>query len=591
MNLMLALLHLRYPLHPRTLWIDAICINQSNTDEKNHQVSLMKKIYRRAHSVFAWLGPEGHDSSMVLEFADRIKLQQDLDERRHMVFWELRDKSYDFGRAYARVFQRSYWYRTWIIQEVFSAKQLFIQCGPLVVTWDSLVALHTLLINEYYGVKFPSGQIWESMDDLHFWVHRGPISRRRLGRYISSGERFLDLSRLRESRLRSPENTERRKLHKLLFENWDAVASDPCDKVFAILGLASDSNNYGIVVDYSLTVSEVYTTVVENYIRIYGNLFIILPRRFPQDQQHYLPTWCPDWSSPDTQRGSWKDAYPFQVAEYSRPYCAAGSGSQAIVRFSVRRQFMITRGWRLDTIKHRSKSNSNSIPPPYIEEKPSFWELPLVLFCLWLVHFCLCLPWSRSLRPSTTRQAPDFDIWYAMHRRKLYSSYIVSTRRHTVERNDADFIRYCRLKHQEFFLVLLRATNLFVDDRQAGRTAHAVDDWKKHGDIPKTLSSNLSEVMTPALQEIAESLGEIKINQNYACFFLTRSGFMGLGPRDMMDDDMICILRGCDFPVILRWDGFAFRLLGSCYVVGVMHGQFVRPEWQNRRKEEEFEIW
>lgn len=418
------------------------------------------------------------------------------------------------------------------------------------------------------------------MNDLHLWVREGALSRRRLESYISSGERFLDLSRLKESRLRSRENEERRKLHKLLFENWDAVASDPLDKVFAILGLASDSDDYEIVVDYDLTVNEVYTKVVENYIRIYGNLSIILPRRFRDQPHYYLPTWCPDWSSPATQLGSWKDAYPFQVAEYSRPYCAAGYGSQAIVRFSVRGQFMNTRGWRLDTIRHRSNSR---LIPPYIEEKPSFWELPPVLFCL-------CFPRTRHPRPSTTRKASDFDIWYAMHRRVLYSHFNADTRRHMNKRNDGEFRRYCRRKHEDFFLVLLRATNLFVDDRQGGKTARAVEDWRQHGDIPKSHSPNLSEVMTPALQEIVEDLGEIKINENYACFFITRSGFMGLGPRDMRDDDTICILRGCDFPVILRWDGFAFRLLGICYVVGVMHGQFAKSQRGRRAREEEFEI-
>jgi hypothetical protein len=578
-NLILALSHLRDPSQPKTFWIDAICIDQKNIEEKNHQVSLMKEIYGRAYSVIAWLGAEDNDSSRLLEFAAMITGQQNPDKRQRMVLQELERRT-RLNESYRAFFERSYWYRTWIIQEIFSAKRLYIQCGPVVITWKSLEVLHKLLIDEYHGAKLPSGQVLESMDDLHPWIRGGAITRRQLELCINSGERFLDLSRVRKSSSKSLENEERRQLHRLLFENWDAVATDPLDKVFALLGLASDIDKYDLVVDYDLTVNEVFTTVVENYVRIYGNLAIILPRRF-RAQPYYLPSWCPDWSSPATQRGSWEYAYPFEVAKYSRPYCATGRGVRAKVSFSRNRQFMKAWGWRLDTIQHRS--NSRSIPPPAIEERPSFWELPVVR------RFLSFLPWSQRPRRSILHRATAFDIWYAMHRRVLYSCFMVNTRRHRSERSGTMFERYCRKKHAEFFLVLLRATNHCVDDRQGKETSRAVKDWKKNGDIPEFLSPDLDEVMTTTLLRIVGGLGNIEINRNYACFFMTRTGFMGLGPRDMRDDDNVCILRGCDFPVILRWNGNNFRLLGACYVVGFMHGQFAGSE-KGSTREEEFEI-
>ncbi|KAH8591241.1 heterokaryon incompatibility protein-domain-containing protein, partial [Bisporella sp. PMI_857] len=50
-NLFDALRHLRDPLHSRTLWVDAICINQSDVHEKNHQIGIMPFIYMRAKTV------------------------------------------------------------------------------------------------------------------------------------------------------------------------------------------------------------------------------------------------------------------------------------------------------------------------------------------------------------------------------------------------------------------------------------------------------------------------------------------------------------------------------------------------------------
>lgn len=55
-NLHTILCHLRYPDRVRTLWIDAICINQQNSTEKGPQVALMGRIYRQADTVLCWLG-------------------------------------------------------------------------------------------------------------------------------------------------------------------------------------------------------------------------------------------------------------------------------------------------------------------------------------------------------------------------------------------------------------------------------------------------------------------------------------------------------------------------------------------------------
>ena len=42
---------------PRTLWVDAVCIDQSLHEERNQQVMMMQKIYKKATRVIIWLGP------------------------------------------------------------------------------------------------------------------------------------------------------------------------------------------------------------------------------------------------------------------------------------------------------------------------------------------------------------------------------------------------------------------------------------------------------------------------------------------------------------------------------------------------------
>ena len=66
-NLDAALSLLRHRQFARVLWVDAICIDQANKKEKEHQIQFMPAIYARARSVLVWLGEAQDDSDRVLE--------------------------------------------------------------------------------------------------------------------------------------------------------------------------------------------------------------------------------------------------------------------------------------------------------------------------------------------------------------------------------------------------------------------------------------------------------------------------------------------------------------------------------------------
>ena len=67
-SLAVALRHLRQESEILILWVDAVCINQRDTDEKNHQVRQMAEVYRHAAQVFVWLGPAADESCKVIEY-------------------------------------------------------------------------------------------------------------------------------------------------------------------------------------------------------------------------------------------------------------------------------------------------------------------------------------------------------------------------------------------------------------------------------------------------------------------------------------------------------------------------------------------
>lgn len=66
-NLDVALRHLQKKVKSERLWIDAVCINHQDMEEKSVQIPRMFSMYQNANQVIAWLGEAGDDSELVLQ--------------------------------------------------------------------------------------------------------------------------------------------------------------------------------------------------------------------------------------------------------------------------------------------------------------------------------------------------------------------------------------------------------------------------------------------------------------------------------------------------------------------------------------------
>ena len=66
----------------------------------------------------------------------------------------------------------------------------------------------------------------------------------------------------------------------------------------------------------------------------------------------------------------------------------------------------------------------------------------------------------------------------------------------------------------------------------------------------------------------------------------TSTGYLGLAPAELLEGDIIAVLYGCNFPVVLRPCEDKFYFIGECYVDGVMDGELMeakeRGEYQER---------
>lgn len=80
-NLTEALIHFRHTQLPTIVFVDALCIDQSNIEEKNSQVPLMGRIYGQATVVRCWLGPPaaGSDRAMeIVKLSSEDQLMEDM---------------------------------------------------------------------------------------------------------------------------------------------------------------------------------------------------------------------------------------------------------------------------------------------------------------------------------------------------------------------------------------------------------------------------------------------------------------------------------------------------------------------------------
>jgi hypothetical protein len=154
-NLLHALQHLRHAveyssLEKRMLWIDAICIDQQNVGERNHQVSQMGEIYSNAQRVVIWLGLASADSASALLFISSVSNSWKNVKGRSNIPSMNRQSEFE---AVRHLCQRPYWRRLWTVQEILMANQAIIQCGFDSITWEEFSKFQVAL--EWERIPMP----------------------------------------------------------------------------------------------------------------------------------------------------------------------------------------------------------------------------------------------------------------------------------------------------------------------------------------------------------------------------------------------------------------------------------------------------
>lgn len=277
-----ALQYLRFEDKSRTLWVDALAIDQLNSKEKSGQVMMMADIFRSAARVIAWLGPADHGTQRAMERLTYIGSQVVVDWRTFDMSPALGCKDatlsdrvttlkmeHAHALAILALLSRNWFERLWIRQEIFLANA------------DAIVQ------SSHHQMKWPLLRI--AM--LCLFVKSGSIEPFAVELYQKLG--FL------RSLIYSRQDIYITELKK---KCANAKCKDPRDYIFAVSSMMQpNERRICPLPDYDIPVMEVYREVVLRYLSTFGALKLLRQCKLPDDAS--WPSWIPDWSVQTTTQG------------------------------------------------------------------------------------------------------------------------------------------------------------------------------------------------------------------------------------------------------------------------------------------------
>lgn len=525
------------------LWIDAICINQGDINERNHEVSRMGYIYSHAFGSIVWLG-DASFSEFTL-FSDHTDKAMDLLNSFEPQLLATRDGWSSHGKlasrhrwtfptgswaALYRVISQPYWSRLWIIQEIALSQgnpwRVRVVCGNRDVSWTRFIAMISTCA---YDLNNFMSKLIEDYDEMYGSPDFGDEDDMR--RWTPAFERIQEFSWLDSL------SNERKDLvlTRLLALSRSSHQTDPRDKVYAILGLMDARLSRMIKPDYTLSKAEIFKDFAQMAIRFTKRLDIITCQGISNGDRE-LPSWVPDM----TERicvGTDMTA--------NLPY-GASKDSTAVVTF--RANDLIVQGIVVDQIDGRGTPDSNrsDFIPSEHSNNPYGSELG-VRDAIWRTFFAnrdilgdlISESCSRILdrviaTPGSEEMDEDSNMFETGFCWMVYAN--------------SDF-RICGQELISFF-------------------------WHQMEERPKA----------PEWKLTFDPFARINSLGNGRLPITTTKGYFGLARLGVERGDSVCVLLGCSVPVILRKnaDGQSYRFIGESYIHGVMDGEVM--DWLKEGK-------
>jgi hypothetical protein len=549
-NLYNALKRLRSAFEEKWFWIDAICIDQEDQEEKTHQLPKMLEIYNNASNVCIWLGePSSNESKQSsrgrppmhpLAFATHIADLSNLDK---LLQRPAPDLQVDIAnwRDFAYMVQSPWFKRRWVIQEVAAARLATVHYGGRSLIWPGFASAVELFFSHLEKIKHQLG-----------FLNDYKVNTALDGVKLSGADVIVSAS---NNLLRRGDNgviLDRTFTTEALVSKFrDFAATDPRDVVYALLPLASDGpmsmpgaaqGPHVLMPDYKLPTAQAYAQFVKHCAASTGFLDVIcrawalLPSRpITDDDEMSLPSWTRvvDYSAltgPESSKGGTLSSL---VGEPGSRVYNASRGMRARCRFATKRMKR--------AIMHASATS------------PSAFCRISLLYAEG-IKLCRIQSCSDVIGDSISAAALRMAGWEE-------GSGSISDRTWRTLVADRDE----QGRHPPFWF---RSACSYL--LKQGRTVSGEE----------LVVSELAGDSVPST--VVEYLRRIREVVRGRTFFVGdktgRQGpISGLGPSGMKDGDVLCVLYGCSVPVVVRRHGDAsgkyYKFIGECYVHGYMDGE------------------
>jgi Heterokaryon incompatibility protein (HET) len=549
----------------RSLWVDAICINQSDIEERNTQVHMMSLIFKNASGVIAWLGPEQDNSTEVIEImkhmATEIEFPPDVDveilsrpapqplldtldlETSGQTLLSLAlSREEDFER----LLERPFWKRAWIFQELVLAKMVVFICGQAMFRFLDAASV--------------SRWLWSIPDqikpDAVSWGPWTKFKNRLSSSFANPMSSFVLATKLHDNvyGTEGPYGGP----WKFFSFSWSLNATDPRDKVYSLLGLA----NIGIEVDYSKSPEMVYHDFAAT---MFGNAPLHEWFRFCgisfRERMPTLPTWSVDWTTVQKE-----------------------FHSSAAVCSSVRGE------------KYNAKSGL-----PDLSRHTKIYGQTLSIFGVLCDEIEFLAPFTGTIESS--RDVFKFDITGGLPNEEVLYTLVPpgiprgqASLRLIFEDKDLNFNRRFVMNSSLLALAMEFASLLTALNLQGL-------EFIGLSNLESFLKIFLGENVTSSTLEIAGSdrmdnsfifkrplLISFERHIRSSRHFYTKEGYLGYGPECLQKGDLVCVLPNCDLPLIFRKVGDYYHHVSTCLVLGLMDGEAAQLLKEGKASMQQFNI-
>ncbi|KXH68419.1 heterokaryon incompatibility protein [Colletotrichum salicis] len=543
-----ALRHIRLKDEPVTLWIDQICINQEDGAEKGNQVALMTQIYTKAEQVIVWLGPAEDNSDALMECLHEIG-QEAADlaiesyltkERLPLLHKIMRNENPEdpvtmqyqplMAKAVAKLKtllhemvawnERLWFTRVWVIQEQALGSDPFFLCGYKTVKLD-LIPFAML--------------IWD-----------GCVSEATVEVPPTGADEFRRLLLKAQDRRSSPLMAVRRRRRNFIkgvgpgddfyhvlkkaYVDGDAQATQSRDRIYGLLSLATDADQLGITPDY--VTEDSHPTFIEAahaLVRV-GRIEMLSFSQFPKDIEG-LPSWVPDW------RSTLEHSYLYAFEDADKLIVQASGESSIELVPTDNRGVLGIRGMIVDTIE--------TTGDVWRWETDREFRYKLLQTIRTLCEEAAAKGFGHEIYENNDRQA---EAMWRVPVADLYWTKGVSYHRpgSAVESDYEDCMNVLRLLSLTF-------ESFPPEERQ-----QLLDDFYRQ---------------IPGQSNYSENMDKLSGKRPY----MTRQGYLGMGPGEACPGDVVVILLGSRIPYVLRpsGDGTMYCFVGEAYCDGVMDGELL----------------